>query len=211
MARSLFSYVVRYDSGFAPNPFHGFCTLATCKPRIRDSVQIGDWLLGTGSNEKKIRRGGFVVYTMCVTQILSTEEYWIDPRFTDKKPCMYHNWVMASGDNIYEPIALGQWRQLNSYHSQRDGSPSESHIARDTSVEKILVSDDFVYFGGEGTLLPAPFREGGEFNLLHSGRNYKRVTQESVISAFEGWVRSLGVKGFKGKPWDWLKRRYENF
>ena len=211
MARSLFSYVVRYDSGFAPNPFYGFCTLATCKPRIRNSAQIGDWLLGTGSNEKNIRRGGYFVYTMCVTEILSTEEYWTDPRFKDKKPCMYHNWVAVSGDNIYEPFTLGQWRQLNSYHSQKDGSPSEGHIARDTSVEKILVSDDFVYFGGEGPKLPAPFREGGELNLLHSSRNYKRVKQERVISAFEDWVRSLDVSGFQGKPWDWVKRRNENF
>ena len=23
-SKSLFSYVVRYDSGFAPNPFHGY-------------------------------------------------------------------------------------------------------------------------------------------------------------------------------------------
>ena len=35
MAARLFSYVVRYDYGFAPNPFEGCCTIATCKPQIR--------------------------------------------------------------------------------------------------------------------------------------------------------------------------------
>ena len=42
MAR-IYSYVVRYDSGFAPNPFYGYCTLATCKPDIRGR---GGWRLG---------------------------------------------------------------------------------------------------------------------------------------------------------------------
>lgn len=35
LADVLFSYIVRWDHGFAPNPFHGICSLATCKPGIR--------------------------------------------------------------------------------------------------------------------------------------------------------------------------------
>jgi len=41
--RELHSYVVARDYGFAPNPFFGFCTLATCKPRLRSVAQVGDW------------------------------------------------------------------------------------------------------------------------------------------------------------------------
>lgn len=29
----IFVYVVKFDSGFAPNPFHGWCTLACCQAR----------------------------------------------------------------------------------------------------------------------------------------------------------------------------------
>ncbi len=47
----IYSYVVRYDAGFAPNPFGEFSTLATCKPRIRKKIQVGDWVIGTGSVE----------------------------------------------------------------------------------------------------------------------------------------------------------------
>ena len=207
MAQTLFSYIVRYDSGFAPNPFHGYCTLATCKPGIRRHAQLGDWLVGTGSNARSVRRGGYLVYAMRVTEVLSTEEYWAAGRFEGKKPDLYHNWVAASGDNIYEPLGAGQWRQLSSYHSGDDGSPSEAHIARDTAVRRILVSDDFVFFGAEGPKLPARFGDGGEQNLLRSRRNYQRVRCEEVVTAFEGWFRSLGVQGFQGKPWDWMKRR----
>ncbi len=47
----LFSYVLRYDMGFAPNPFEGYCTLATCKYKIRNTANVGDWVVGTGSVE----------------------------------------------------------------------------------------------------------------------------------------------------------------
>ena len=46
---TIYSYVVARDYGFAPNPFYGCCTLATCKPIIRRMAQVGDWVIGTGS------------------------------------------------------------------------------------------------------------------------------------------------------------------
>jgi hypothetical protein len=36
----LFTYTIPYDDGAAPNPFHGICTLAICKPSIR-RVAVG--------------------------------------------------------------------------------------------------------------------------------------------------------------------------
>lgn len=203
--QSLYSYVVRYDSGFAPNPFGGYCTLATCKPGIRKTAQIGDWLLGTGSSDKKVRRGGHVVYAMRVEEAITTAEYWGDPRFLTKKPVIPGSWKSACGDNIYQPLEDGNWQQLNSYHSHDDGSPKAPHIARDTAVERILVSQDFVYFGAEGPLLPSPFREGGACDLLRSKRGYSRIREVQTIKEFEAWFASLGEYGFQGQPWDWLQ------
>jgi len=54
----LHTYVVRYDSGFAPNPFYGYCTLATCKPPIRKSAAVEDWIVGCGSNDRSVRAAG---------------------------------------------------------------------------------------------------------------------------------------------------------
>ena len=207
MGRNLFSYVVRYDSGFAPNPFHGYCTLATCKPWIRERAAVGDWVVGTGSAGAPVRRGGYLVYAMKVTAVLSTRCYWRDPRFEAKKPDMYHSWVSASGDNIYEPLGPSQWRQLNSYHSQADGSPNLRHVRRDTNVERVLVSEDYVYFGGQGPKLPERFQSGGCMDLLRARRSYQRVREAEVIDSFEGWVRSLGVRGYQGRPWDWLEQK----
>lgn len=207
MPQSIFSYVVRYDSGFSPNPFHGYCTLATCKPTIRKSAVVGDWIVGTGSADKKIGRGGFIVYAMCVTEVLSTSEYWHDERFEKKKPSLNRSWKHASGDNIYSPNALNDWNQLNSYHSKPNGGPNEDHIARDTGTQRILVSDRFVYFGAEGPKLPFRFQPEGEFQVVKLGRGDSREKTRNVIEEFEGWFDALPRQGFAGKPWDWINRK----
>lgn len=45
---NLYSYVITRDYGFAPNPFWGICSLATCKPQIRQRALKGDWIAGFG-------------------------------------------------------------------------------------------------------------------------------------------------------------------
>ena len=97
----IYSYVVRYDSGFAPNPFYGYCTLATCKPPIRRAANIGDWVVGSGSNDRSIRRGGRMVYAMRVTEVITFDEYSEDPRFEPKKPYRRGSRKQSCGDNIY--------------------------------------------------------------------------------------------------------------
>lgn len=210
MSKIMFSYVVRYDSGFAPNPFFGYCTLATCKPKIRKDARYNDWVVGTGSGARDIKRAGHLVYAMRVTEVLPTTCYWHDKRFEKKKPDLFLSWKSASGDNIYEPVKLSQWKQLDSYHSHRDGSRNNDHVERDTNVEKILVSEDFVYFGGEGPKLPDRFinkKFDNRRTILCEGRADRRIRDSEVIADFENWFRSLGVTGVQGKPHDWIRRR----
>ena len=80
----LHTYVVATDLGLAPNPFHSVCTLAVCKPVIRRTARVGDWILGMGSKARGNR--GRAVYAMQVAEILDFEAYWCDPRFHAKRP-----------------------------------------------------------------------------------------------------------------------------
>ena len=57
---TLYSYTIAIDTGFAPNPFNGFCTLACCKPGIRRTAQDGDYVVGIGPKGS----GNRVVYAM---------------------------------------------------------------------------------------------------------------------------------------------------
>jgi hypothetical protein len=77
------SYIIEPDMGFAPNPFQGLCTLATCKPKIRKYTSVGDYVLGTGS--KKRNQHNRVVYLMRVGKITTFDKYWTEPQYARKK------------------------------------------------------------------------------------------------------------------------------
>src|SRR5580658_5739122 len=142
LSMRLYSYVVARDYGFAPNPFFGVCTLATCKPRIRSVAQVGDWVVGSGW--KRRSRENHLVYVMRVTGAMTFQEYWNDPRVQVKKPNLRGSKKQAFGDNIYSRNANGKnWCQANSHHSLTDGSQNQSNIRADTSANRVLVSDDF--------------------------------------------------------------------
>src|SRR5438270_9966592 len=104
----LFMYVVDRDFGFAPNPFHGYCTLATCKPGIRKHAAIGDWVWGMGGS--RLQATGKLVAAMRLTRAVSFNEYWADIEFADKKPIRNGSSRMLVGDNIYHrEIDGGAW------------------------------------------------------------------------------------------------------
>lgn len=198
----LFSYVVARDYGFAPNPFHGFCTLATCKPKIRSVARKGDWVVGIGTKPKTQKDLWRLVFVMRVTETLTFEEYWGDPRFQKKKPYFYGSRKQAYGDNIYSKDDLGQWLQANSHHSHKNGETNRSNLENDTSANKVLVSEEFVYWGGEGPAIPHYFRNLSGFDLC-VGRNHKSRFPTNFTQEFVSWVRSRGEAGFLGRPGDW--------
>lgn len=143
----LYSYPITRDFGFAPNPFHGICTLATCKPKIRKSAKVGDWVMGVGGcNLKNVKRK--CIYLMQVTEKISFQEYWDDSRFALKKPVRNGSSVQMLGDNIYHKDPAGVWIQEDSHHSLSDGSVNEVNLNRDTGrTDQVLVSECFFYFG----------------------------------------------------------------
>ena len=76
VAVRLFSYRIVHDSGAAPNPFWGRCTLAICKPAIRRAAVPGDWVLATGSLHSSVGDlSHSVVYAMRVDDRMSMEDY----------------------------------------------------------------------------------------------------------------------------------------
>ena len=193
----LFSYTVARDYGFAPNPFYEFCTLATCKPRIRKSASVGDWIVGAGTKTKD--RYGHLVYAMRVSEAMSFDEYWNDPRFREKRPEMHASVKKAFGDNIYHHDDTTQhWCQTDSHHSYKCGTPNGHNVLHDTQVDRILVSDDFIYYGGSGPEIPS-FHGCN----LYFGRGHKYNYRETVVQAFIAWICSLNEKGYCGSPLEW--------
>jgi hypothetical protein len=193
--------VVARDYGFAPNPFYGFCTLATCKPKIRKIAKVGDWVIGTGS--KTHGREGRIVYAMRVTEAMPFDQYWRDPRFRQKKPNMCGSKKQAFGDNIYHRgKATRIWRQEDSHHSHPDGTPNIGNVANDTQTDRVLISDDYVYWGGSGPILPKRFRNFEGLDLCGK-RGHKNVFPDKMIEEVIEWLRLRGDTGYCGAPLDW--------
>ncbi|MGF6732794.1 hypothetical protein OKW50_004939 [Paraburkholderia youngii] len=144
-------YVVDRDFGFAPNPFHKLCTLATCKPIIRRVAKEGDWVIGMGGS--RLKATGKCIFAMRVSSSIAFNEYWENSLYRDKKPVRNGSKKMMVGDNIYHQVS-GDWRQLNSHHSHPDGSPNIHNVRNDTQTDAVLVSDYFFYFGAAAIEIP---------------------------------------------------------
>ena len=196
----LFSYVVDRDYGFAPNPFHGVCTLATCKPGIRKGAAIGDWVVGTGSSKRG--RKGFIVYVMRVTEAMTFNEYWSDQRFRRKKPTLRGSKKQAFGDNIYFRVNDNQWHQEDSHHSYENGTANPHNIRNDTQTDRILVGAEYAYWGGAGPEIAGDFRnyDGKDICAI---RNYKNKFPTGLVDEFIAWFQSLDAHGYLGEPLDW--------
>lgn len=186
-AENLFVYVVDRDFGFAPNPFHRYCTLATCKARIRNSAQIGDWVMGVGG--RSLQATGKCIYLMKVTEILTFDTYWSDPRFQIKRPLRNGSPVMMVGDNVYHRNSEEDWIQEDSHHSNPDGSTHLGNLQTDTKSVKVLISDCFFYFGSSAPsvdLLSINYRNG----INHQKRSLKDPNVIALLKDIEERYKS---------------------
>jgi len=195
----LYSYVIARDYGFAPNPFHGFCTLATCKPVIRRVAARGDWIVGTGA-KVRYQLQGHLIYAMKVDEALTFDEYWSDSRFQAKKPDLMGSLKVAYGDNIYHRDD-GDWVQLDSHHTLADGSTNVHNVERDTQTDRVLVSKRFVYWGRSAPRIPDRFRSFGpeDVDICSSGRGH--LTHDgSLAAAFVAWLEKVDTWGVRDEP-----------
>jgi hypothetical protein len=197
----LYSYIVLHDMGFAPNPFHGWCTLATCKPRIRGGASVGDWIAGTGSKSKGLQ--GRLVYAMRVDEKVTFDQYWQDPRFQRKKPDMRGSWKYRYGDNIYHRSDVGGWDQADSRHSLDSDTPNPKHVTRDTGKDAVLLSTHFTYWGGQGPTIPTEFRNGHGVDICLTGTGEKWTPFSAEMRlTFLAWIDTLDL-GYNHDPADW--------
>jgi hypothetical protein len=129
-----------HDSGAAPNPFGGICSLVICKPKIREEAEEKDWVVGTGS-----KRFGFenkVIYAMEITTKMTLEEYDqhcktnLLIKIPDEKSKTYEKLV---GDCIYDfsaspPKIRGKIHNIENRPTDLGGKYA-------------LLSNRFYYFG----------------------------------------------------------------
>lgn len=196
----IYSYVVTHDSGFAPNPFFGICTLACCKPKIRQSVgrllkafpNEKVWIVGLSPRQGI--RGNDIIYMMQVCSAMSFRDYW--KSHPEKRPIYAHGkQKQRRGDNIYEPdpSSPSSFRQLRSAHSLNpkddiQWSQNPENLEHDLGGEYVLISDKFVYFGSSPVALPIELRD------LVVGRAHKCNFPPEVLASFSHFLENYRAK-----------------
>lgn len=173
---NLYCYKMTWDTEFAPNPYHGVLTLATCKPVIRRCSQVGDWISGWASvimhdkNHKVVKFTGkqHLIYLAKVDKKLTYGEYW--EQYPEKRPsidgkpliikrngCGGRNEVVIAnadcGDNIYKPIELNiDWKNPAHFKQVDNSNHTEKDKEHDLSGHYVLICNEFYYFGIHDTL-----------------------------------------------------------
>ncbi|NEQ53437.1 MAG: hypothetical protein F6K11_25430 [Leptolyngbya sp. SIO3F4] len=189
----LYTYVVARDYGFAPNPFYGVCTLATCKPDIRRSASPGDYIVGVGQSPNNHR----LVYWMKVYSYTTYDEYWASDQYQCKKPSFDGSLKKAYGDNIYRTNGDGDWIQAPSHHSFPNGTPNPLNIKSDTKTNKVLLGTEFAYWGSSGPSLPRGLRH------MCGGRGHRCRFPEDERQRFIDWLKTNTDQGCQGLPQKW--------
>lgn len=193
----LYSYIIKRDYGFAPNPFPPSCTLATCKPGIRRTAQIDDWVVGIGSGAKNSAFKNRLIYAMQVHEKLTFDEYWTDPRFKRKRPVMNGSMLQMYGDNIYHRLTPeSPFIQEDSHHSLPQGEKNILNYERDLPGKFVLISNNFWYFGEDAPSIPHDF-----LSLANIAIGYKINKDGEFIKRFSDWLVTLPQTGYIGKPY----------
>jgi hypothetical protein len=178
---TLFSYVVEHDTGHAPNPYFGFCTLCLCKFRdlpgkSRNIVELakpGDWVVGTGGADQRKSAGhGKLIYAMQVETKITRQQYSDDRDFKAKKPVPRGNYDQERGDN----------------------KPPSSTFER--LQQFVLISKrHFYYFGRNAISIPRKILPG----LEKRGPGFKHNFDEAYVARFVEWI-SKNKTGVHGDP-----------
>lgn len=187
---NVYMYVIDRDFGFAPNPFHGFCSLATCKPNIRNTSKIDDWVIGVGGSRLKAK--GKCIFAMKITNKITFNEYWTNPEFKDKKPVRNGSKKMLLGDNIYFYHELeDKWDQAHSHHSNSDGTMNVYNKNRDTTSTNVLISNHFYYFGSSAPLIPEKILSDIKYKNGIGHRKFSYELAEDLINWLENSYSEL--------------------
>jgi hypothetical protein len=183
------TYTIKIDTGLAPNPFWGYCTLGLCTPNymgMANSLEVGDWIVGHGT----VPTGRRLVYAMEISETLDFDLYFHDKRFVRKKPIKNGTDKERCGDNIYRR-KNGRWIQQQwALHGREEREKDLKHPC-------VIIARRFYYFGENAEPIQA------EHLQLCVGRGCKYRHDPSLVASFLRWLDENHRFGVHGDPRDW--------
>ncbi len=193
----IYSYIIKHDGGAAPNPFWGLCTLTICKPVIRRTAKVGDWVIGTGSKNSKLNDGKIhdlsdsIVYVMKITDIKTLSDYdsFCNRKLKNKIPKWFtKDWRKRMGDCIYDYSEDANPRM-------RKGVHTEKNKIKDLSGHNALISSHFYYFGEAAQIIPRELKR-----LIKKSQGHLKIENSELIAVFLKWIKKFKKNTLYGDP-----------
>lgn len=187
----LLTYTVYVDYGFAPNPFHGVCSLAACTPNhMRARLEPGDWIAG----HSDVASGSRLIYAMRVERVATFEQYANDPAYAAKIPRFDQTWREECGDNIYVIQSNGKYKQRKSHFHL-----TKAEQQQDIKGNRVFIAKHFYYLGANAVPIPHQFAQ-----LIWKRQGIKISHTSAVVSSFLKWIEDSVPFGISGEPRDLL-------
>ena len=176
----LFTYKMTVDDGTAPNPLGSVCTLAICKPQIRKSAEVGDWVVGFGS--KAMKTEGKILCAMKISLKLTFEQYNL---YCQKLCRVKLPNINKYGDCIY-------YKENGEYKQRVNNAHTKECMERDLGGKYVLLADEFYYFGKNCLTLPKYLKK-----IIPKQQAYHSKKNKDYIYDFKKWIRQFdqGVLG----------------
>lgn len=200
----LFTYKVASDTGSAPNPYCGVCTLALSVPRIRQEAEPGDLVVGFGCRAAADPDEEFrVVHVMQVDEVVSWPHYIAMCRAAlpgkipgPGAPERY------AGDCIY-PLEVGRVGRIPL--ASLSGHDASSYPKDVEAGANVLMARRFWYFGAgdrHRLVVPDTLRE-----LSPAGQGHQSRKNTCLLPGFVAWFNAeIGrlalAPGVHGTPKD---------
>lgn len=182
-----------HDSGLAPNPFFGICSLAVCTPNhMNANLKPGDWVLGHTSSVSAWR----LVYVMRLTKVLDMPTYFKE--FPQKKPKIDGRLEQQCGDNLYD-YREGRWTRVPSVQHNNHDAFKQDHNRKVYLAEG---ENNFWYFGANNAS-SFVFEFADRFpGLVKDRQGFSYIYDEAVIQQFVEWLSKNTGPGLRGTPRD---------
>ena len=171
----LYRYVLVSDDGAAPCVDNNLLTLATCKPAIRRTAHVGDWVAGY---MPKAQGGDLLVWIGQIAQKLNHIDY--EQRFRGRRDAAYRLNGKGEAERVYPK-----------YHTVAQD------MKKDLSADALIFDPKATwYFGSEPKQPPANL-EG----LKPAGQGHRvNFRSENDLQQLTHWLSSIGPAGFYAKP-----------
>lgn len=173
----IFRYILKTDTGMAPCIDRALVSLATCKPKIRVSGKIGDWVIGCRPSPAP---RGLVVWAGRIASVNEVGDYERQYR--------------GRSDAVYRGKLDGGFERLRpDYHR------GEKEFRKDISGPALVFDANATwYFGADPQMLPD--------HLIHlaargQGHRVNGVVDGDAHSLHE-WLMSVARPGIHGVPRD---------